>query len=272
MFMETASQVKKKNLTYLDSGKLQSMDSCLASLKRNGVPGDFLEFGIALGGSAICIASELDGDRRFIGFDVFGMIPPPGEKDGPGPNGRYEIIKSGESTGIGGDPYYGYVDKLHDVVVRNFEAFGLSVDGRRIVLVEGLYEETLPNQPERTIAFAHVDCDWYEPVMLCLEYLTPRLSPGGIIILDDYNDWPGCEKATREFCARHPELIVNCTHPHCVLSKRLGPADKIARLRRALGERLENLAALARGKSLLRLKLMFHTRPDAASMKKVQRI
>lgn len=248
MFMDTAAKVKEKNLTYLSDDKLRSMDSSIASIKRNGIPGDFLEFGLALGGSGICIASELDGDRRFIGFDVFGMIPPPGEKDGPDPNHRYEIIKSGASAGIGGDRYYGYFDNLRDVVTKNFDACGLRVDGRRIALVEGLYEETLPRQPEMTIAFAHVDCDWYEPVMLCLDYIAPRLSPAGMIILDDYNDWPGCKKATDEFCARHPELEVKRTQPHCVLSKRSELDTAIGRLRSALFTRLRGMAAAVREK------------------------
>jgi O-methyltransferase len=246
MFMDTASKVKKKNLTYLSDDKLQSMNSCIATIKRTRVPGDFLEFGIALGGSGICIASELGGDRRFIGFDVFGMIPPPSTEDGLSPNERYEIIKSGGSAGIGGDQYYGYVDNLLDVVVKNFEEFGLRVDGRKIALVQGLYEETLPKQPEMTIAFAHIDCDWYDPVKLCLEYIAPRLSPGGIIILDDYNDWPGCKKASDEFCAKSPELDVERTQPHCVLRKRLEPATKIGQLRRALVEGQQRFAAWVR--------------------------
>ena len=37
----------------------------------------------------------------------------------------------------------------------------------------------------------HIDCDWYEPVMLCLERLHPLLSPGGYVIADDYFDWEG---------------------------------------------------------------------------------
>ena len=250
MFLETAAMVKERNLTYLSTDKLESMNACLASIKRNGIIGDFLEFGVALGGSAICIASELDDDRRFAGFDVFGMIPPPSEKDGASPKARYEAIKSGVSSGIGGDPYYGYVENLRDVVARNFQDFGHPIDGRRIELVQGLYEQTLPRQPWRTIAFAHVDCDWYEPVMLCLEYIAPRLPVGGIIILDDYNDWPGCKKATDEFCARHSELAVNRTQPHCVLSKRFDPATRIGQVRRALARGFGSFKAMARGPSL----------------------
>lgn len=246
MFMETATKVKREKLTYLSDSKLRSMNSCIASVKKNKIPGDFLEFGIALGGSGICIAKELDSGRRFIGFDVFGMIPPPSEKDGAGPNERYETIKSGGSTGIGGNQYYGYIENLRDVVIKNFEEFGLPVDGQRIEMVEGLYEETLPTQPERTIAFAHIDCDWYEPVKLCLEYIAPLLSLGGMIILDDYHDWPGCKKAADEFCSSHPEFEVLRKLPHCVLSKPLTPPTRMGRLRRSLIESLEGVAALAR--------------------------
>jgi O-methyltransferase len=107
----------------------------------------------------------------------------------------------------------------------------------------GLYEETLPKQPATTIAFAHVDCDWYEPVTLFLKYVAPRLSPGGIIILDDYNDWPGCKKASDEFCARHPELEVKRRDPHCVLRRRFGTLAKIGHFRRAVALELDGFVA-----------------------------
>lgn len=220
MFLDNSRKVQEKKLTYLSTAKFNSMASCMQAIKNDAVLGDFLEFGVALGGSGICIASELDGTRRFAGFDLFGMIPPPGDKDGPIPQGRFDVIKSGKSEGIGGDKYYGYISNLRDVVIGNFMQFGLRVDGEKIALVQGLFEDTLPHQPERTIAFAHLDCDWYDPVMYCLNYVTPRLSPGGFIILDDYNDWPGCKKAADEFVAAHPDLEVKRAQPHAVLYKR----------------------------------------------------
>ena len=45
-----------------------------------GVAGDFVECGVALGGAAACIASQLDGARRFLGFDLFGVIPAPASR------------------------------------------------------------------------------------------------------------------------------------------------------------------------------------------------
>ena len=126
------------------------------------------------------------------------MIPPPtSEKDDEKSRTRYETIRTGQSQGIGGDPYYGYVDNLYDRVVENFGRFGQPVDGRRVSLCKGYFEDTL--HPQTDIAFAHIDCDWYDPVKLCLERIVPRLSAGAYVVLDDYNDYGGCRRAVDEF-------------------------------------------------------------------------
>ncbi len=52
------------------------------------------------------------------------------------------------------------------------------------------------NQP---VAFAHVDVDWYDPVMTSLERAFPNLVQGGSVILDDYHNWGGYRKATDEY-------------------------------------------------------------------------
>jgi O-methyltransferase len=189
-------------------------------VKKNGVSGDFVEFGVALGGSAICIASELDGERRFNGFDVFGTIPPPGARDGEKPQQRYEIIAAGQSEGIQGDVYYGYVPDLLQKVKSNFAAFDLVVDDLKIRLVQGRYEESIPKQSNFPIAFAHVDCDWYESVKTCLTFLDANVSPGGIVVLDDYNDWKGCRTATDEFRASRRDFKLITKSPHGVLLRR----------------------------------------------------
>ncbi|MBH8571518.1 hypothetical protein I8752_00450 [Nostocaceae cyanobacterium CENA369] len=58
--------------------------------------------------------------------------------------------------------------------------------------------------------YAHIDCDWYEPVKFCLESIYPILSKGDYIALDDYYDYGGCKKAVNEFIAKHNDIkIVN---------------------------------------------------------------
>jgi asparagine synthase (glutamine-hydrolysing) len=104
-------------------------------------------------------------------------------------------------------------------VTENFRSFGIDVDTHRIALVRGLFHHTLPQQSSRIVAFAHIDCDWYDPVMLCLEYCGSRLSPGGIMISDDYNDWPGCDKATDDYLERNGNFAMKYSRPHAVLKR-----------------------------------------------------
>jgi asparagine synthase (glutamine-hydrolysing) len=184
---------------------------------REGVEGDLLEFGVALGGSAIVIASQLKNGAQFHGYDVFGMIPPPGPCDDIHSHLRYQEIREGRSRGIGNDPYYGYLDDLYDRVCRSFAEFGMPVDGRRIVLHRGEFGATLHDGDIRPIAFAHIDCDWYDSVKMCLDTIGPRLSHGGRVVLDDYNDYGGCRSAVRDFLATHPGCVIEAVSPSAVL-------------------------------------------------------
>lgn len=79
---------------------------------------------------------------------------------------------------------------------------GVLVDGECVRLVPGDFEEVL--RPERPVALAHVDADWYASVRICLERIRPSLSPGGVVVLDDYRDHSGCAAAVDEFLEAHP--------------------------------------------------------------------
>jgi asparagine synthase (glutamine-hydrolysing) len=214
-----ARAVRREHLTYLQSEPLFRLEHELDRIAREGVPGDFLEFGVALGGSAIVIAKLLSEGRTFHGFDVFGLIPPPdSDKDGRIAQERYALIAAGRSKGIKGDTYYGYRDNLMDEVEAAFERYGVAVDGRRISLHKGRFEETWPAYHSQAVAFAHIDCDWYSPVSFCLRKVSERLSPGGVMILDDYHTFDGCRTATDEFLAQHPDFVVD-DGPNVILRK-----------------------------------------------------
>ena len=127
------------------------------------------------------------------------MIPPPSAVDGADIQARYATIVSGESKGIGGDRYYGYADNLRDKVADTLRSFGLDLQEDRIELVEGLFQDTL--QVDGPVALAHIDADWYDSVRTCLERIEPHLSPGGVLVIDDYDHWSGCRKAVDEYFA-----------------------------------------------------------------------
>ncbi|TGQ41986.1 TylF/MycF/NovP-related O-methyltransferase [Mesorhizobium sp. M00.F.Ca.ET.216.01.1.1] len=204
----TARSVRRERLTYLSPWRLRRLEMALKEVLKENVPGDIAEFGIALGGSAIILSKKASRHgRRFHGFDVFGMIPPPkSAKDDLKARDRYKTIASGESKGIGDDLYYGYRENLYDEVCRSFTKYGLTVDGSMVSLHKGLFENTLPAAGIEKIAFAHIDCDWYDPVTYCLNSLADRITPRGVILIDDYHDYGGCRTATDEFLQARPDF------------------------------------------------------------------
>ncbi len=203
-------RVRRKHLTMLTEEKLLRIEAALRGVRANNVDGDYVEFGIALGGTSIAIANRArKAKKRFVGFDVFGMIPAPdSENDDEKSLKRYEVIASGKAGGIGGKAYYGYEEDLLRKVTLSLAAFDLPLRKGKIELVKGLFEETLPKSDIETIAFAHIDCDWYDPVKCCLEFVAPRLEPKGLVVIDDYFHFGGCRKAVNEFLAGHPEFCI----------------------------------------------------------------
>jgi hypothetical protein len=191
------SVIKSRRITYLSDTKLASLASTCIAIEEAGLPGIFLEAGCALGGSAILIASLKNQTRPLFVYDVFEMIPPPTQEDTPDVHERYRTIVEGKSEGIDGDTYYGYVDNLYEAVLSNFNSFGINCGEQSISLVKGLLQDTM--KIDQPVALAHIDVDWYEPVITCLKRVFPNLVVGGSIILDDYHDWGGCRKATDEF-------------------------------------------------------------------------
>lgn len=194
---ELISRIRTRKLTYLSDKKLASLANTCHSIEEARLPGLFLEAGCALGGSAILIATAKNRERPLFVYDVFGMIPPPTEEDSPDVHDRYKVIVEGKSTGIDGDKYYGYQEDLYDVVQSNLKSFGIDCEMQSVSLIRGLIQDTM--KIDKPVAFAHVDVDWYEPVLTCLRRVFPNLVVGGSIILDDYHAWGGCRKATDEY-------------------------------------------------------------------------
>lgn len=69
----------------------------------------------------------------------------------------------------------------------------------KVHYIEGRVENTLPKMAPPQIALLRLDTDWYESTRHELIHLYPRLSPGGIMIIDDYGFWTGSRKAVDEY-------------------------------------------------------------------------
>lgn len=166
---------------------------------RAGVPGDFVECGVWRGGNALAahlVFEKLGASRQVWLFDTFsGMTEPEdvdvGVTDGVPARTTYdEVAATGDE---------GWCLASLDEVHRNFREAG--ADLSRVHLVAGDVLETLADErslPE-VISLLRLDTDWYRSTMQELEVLYPRLSPGGVLIVDDYGRWEGARQAVDEY-------------------------------------------------------------------------
>jgi len=201
------SQIRKQNLTYCGYPKLENICWAIDEVQKLKIPGIYIEAGCALGGSAILIGTMKPKPVPFYIYDVFDMIPSPSIGDGPDAHARYKEIIDGQSKGLGNDVYYGYVENLKDVVIGNMRRCGLNTAEYNIHLMQGLFQQTM--NPEEPVAFAHIDCDWYDSVTTCIERIIPKMITGSRIIFDDYHSYSGCKKAVDDFLVDNKEFKVS---------------------------------------------------------------
>jgi hypothetical protein len=180
--------------------KLQPLVQAVRYLHRHQVPGEVVECGVWRGGSMQAIAYTLlalgDTSRHLHLFDTFEGMPPPTEEDTRvRPDGRR--VRAADS--LAAQPRGAKVWAVAgiDDVREGMAETGYPAD--RVHLHPGLVEDTVPEQAPDTIALLRLDTDWYSSTKHELEHLYTRLSPGGVLILDDYSDWEGARKATDDW-------------------------------------------------------------------------
>jgi hypothetical protein len=175
---------KVKPYTMVGYGRLRGLYKAVHQTIAKGVPGDIVECGTASGGSAALMGlllKKLDPGRRLWVFDTFEGLPPPTNED---PD--YEIARQFTGT------CRGSIEEVTDL----FKRFGFA---DLTVPIKGLFEDTLRKSGVGPIAVLHLDCDWYRSVRVCLDELWDRVSPGGVVQIDDYGHWAGARKAVNQF-------------------------------------------------------------------------
>jgi O-methyltransferase len=166
----------------------------LASLHRAlAVPGDVVEFGIAQGATSALLANELRGTGRVLWlYDSFAGLPAPTPED---------RLKD-DIFGLGAiERYRGEMACPRAEVEERLRRIGIAPEAVRIV--PGFIDQTLPRAAPDRVAFAYVDFDFYAPIREALDFLDRTLSPGGWIVVDDYDFFStGAKQAVDEFVAR----------------------------------------------------------------------
>ena len=159
-------------------------------LRKESIPGAFAEVGVYKGETARMIHA-MDDSRVFHLFDTF-----------EGFDKRDLAIESSVEPNHSVD----FSDTAVESVTRFIEG------NNNIIVHKGYFPETTSTIPETSYALVHLDADLYQPTIAGLNYFYPRLSPGGIIIVHDYNhNWEGVKKAVDEFVKAIPETPIELT-------------------------------------------------------------
>lgn len=121
-------KIKNDKLTYLSRWRMLKLAQVIEDMEVQGLNGDIIEAGCALGGSTIMMGLVKGQSRKLNVYDVFEQIPSPTENDSQDALERYKDIKNGTASGIGGDEYYGYQKNIEELVRKNISKYGLNLD------------------------------------------------------------------------------------------------------------------------------------------------
>jgi O-methyltransferase len=172
----------------------------------NKIPGDFVECGVAKGGSAMLIALTLKSlgvnDRDIYLYDLFGKRPKYSEWDVEIQSGKsvrdyYDLVDQGDKKAAKNWEFYST-----DEVLGNIRTTGYIES--RIHFIEGDVCDTLSRSSHKQVALIRLDTDFYDSTKHELDTLYPVLADKGVVIIDDYGHWYGARKATEEFLVSLP--------------------------------------------------------------------
>jgi hypothetical protein len=177
--------------TMLGEARLYSLFSLAKYVCAQDVRGNFVECGVAAGGSSALLAGVIarysQQPRRLFCFDTFEGMPAASVFD-------ISHGKTAEATGWGVGTCAAPEASLREACQK------LNVE-KLVEPVKGLFADTLPVSRERiaSIALLHMDGDWYSSTRDILGNLFDQVVTGGRIQIDDYGYWEGCKRAVREF-------------------------------------------------------------------------
>ena len=187
--------------TMTSSERLWSLIRAVDYVVGDRIEGDFAECGVWRGGSIMTMALRLQElgvtDRPIWLYDTFGGMTAPTAEDVEAGTGR-TAAEMLETTEVG-DGNNVWCVASEDDVRANVTSTGYPVEEFRFVV--GDVARTLHEQVPERISLLRLDTDWYESTRLGLEILYPRLSVGGVCILDDYGHWLGARQAVDEYFA-----------------------------------------------------------------------
>lgn len=188
-----------KPYTMTTLGRMYALYQACAYVSDTGIAGSVVECGVWKGGSSMLAAMTLlargDTSREILLFDTFQGMVEPSKVDvrlkGQPAHEKWRASQRDDRN----EWCYAGVDEVR----RNMLRTGYPPE--RLTFVEGDVRETIPSRAPPEIALLRLDTDWYESTKHELRHLYPRLTSGGVLLIDDYGQWEGAKKAVDEYFA-----------------------------------------------------------------------
>jgi len=194
-FLTAYRKCKEHTITSME--RMYAMWQSVRYVSARGLAGDIVECGVWMGGNCMLAALALqdlgDAGRRIWLYDTFEGMARPSSRDvrhdGQDASALWEPQRTGEQAST-------WWSAPVEAVCSNMASTGYP--GSAVEIVKGRVQDTIPGRIPQSIAVLRLDTDWYESTRHEMIHLFPRLSPGGVLILDDYGWWRGSRQAVDE--------------------------------------------------------------------------
>src|SRR6266550_5061352 len=152
----------------------------LRTILTKSIPGDMAELGVYKGVTARLIHHFVPERELFL-FDTFKGFTDRGSQEEFSATGH--VVEGARFS----DTSLEHVKRL------------VSPSNERVHFIKGYFPDSIPEHVKgRTFAFVHLDADLYEPSLAGLKFFYPRMAHQGMIVVHDYNAWPGARLAVDE--------------------------------------------------------------------------
>lgn len=160
------------------------------------VHGDIVECGVFRAASSFLMLSASEGTGKHLhGFDSFEGLSKPDKTD--------TVIHERTFKWKEND-----LAVPEDVAKKNLGKFA-----GHFTLYKGWIPQRFNEIEGKAFSLIHIDVDLFGPTMESLEFFWPRLSPGGMIVCDDYGfeTCPGARKAMDDFFKKNNQSVIHLT-------------------------------------------------------------
>lgn len=162
----------------------------MRDIETRDVPGSLVELGVYRGETARILHHYLP-DRTLHLFDTFSGFY------------RRDVTKESEVTGANTKS-----GQFGDTSVESVRKY-VRPRNANVQFHPGVFPESCGHDVRNErFALVHLDADLHGPTLAGLEVFYPLVSPGGYIVVHDYNAWHGARQATDEFLTDKPEIAV----------------------------------------------------------------